>query len=101
MKKLKFSAITSPRNSMKVFGKSTKTQNNSPKYKNTNNSPWFNAECKNAKKDFTKARNTFLKHKSDFNRQNFTKNRTIYNRIKNNAKRLHKINEGRKLNDEA
>ena len=35
------------------------------------------------------------------NRQNFTRNRTKYDRIQDKAKRLHKINEGRKLNDEA
>ena len=56
---------------------------------------------KKKKKDFTKSGNTFLEHKNDFNRQNFIRNRTKCNRIKNKANRLHKINEGRTLNDEA
>ena len=46
-------------NSIKVFGKCTKMQNNSPKYKNIKSSPWFTAECKNARKRLYKSTKCF------------------------------------------
>ena len=64
-------------------------------------SAWFNEECENARKDFAKARNVFLKTKNDANRQEFVRTRTKYTRIKTKAKKLFKITEGQKLNDEA
>ena len=85
-------------NSLQVFGK-TFTSQNSKCGDAKKKSSWFNENCKNAQKDFARARNTFLKYKTDANRREFAKNRTKYNRLKSKAKKLHKIKEGNKLNE--
>ena len=87
--------------SMNVFGKFVKTRTcNSPTRKKIK-SVWFNEECENARKDFARTRNSFLKHKNDATRQEFVRNRTKYNRIKTKAKKLYKRKEGQKLDDAA
>ena len=88
-------------NSAKVFGRLVDLQGSSTKRSDTKSSPWFDAECRTAKRDFTKARNLHMKHKNDMNRQTFVKYRTKYNRIKSKAKQKYKIAEGQKLNIEA
>ena len=87
-------------NSTKVFGKSVNT-GNSRKRSKSKTSPWFDVDCRTAKKDFAKARNLYMKQKDDINRQNFVKQRTKYNRIKTKAKQKFKIAECQKLNTEA
>ena len=87
--------------SVNVFGKTIKTRPSSMPTRKKTKFAWFNEECENARKDFAKARNVFLKTKNGANRQDFVRTRTKYNRIKTKAKKLFKIKEGQKLNDEA
>ena len=49
-------------NSTKVFGKSVNT-GNSRKRSKSKTSPWFDVDCRAAKKDFAKARNLYMKQK--------------------------------------
>lgn len=58
---------------------------------------WFNQQCSEAKTEFKKARNTFLRHKNTINRQTFVSARTKFNRIKRIAKRNFKIKEGKNV----
>ena len=51
------------------------------------------------KKDFKKARNSFLKNVNDENKQNFISTRTKYNRVKRNAKHKYKLKEGKDICD--
>ena len=81
-----------------VFGKKYTARNNKATKANKH-SPWFNEGCKVAQKEFASARNTFLKHKTDENRHNFVKYRTKYNRVKTKARKIYKINEGKKLSE--
>jgi hypothetical protein len=48
--------------SHKVFGSTYKTKTN-----NYNKKPWFNSDCFTARKEFKKARNVFVKNKSNIN----------------------------------
>lgn len=83
-------------NSANVFG-SKKTASYSKLKDNYPRNEWFNDDCYKSKQEFKNARNTFLKHKSDVNRQNFIQMRTAYNRVKRRAKHKFKINEGKKM----
>ena len=47
--------------------------------------------------DFARARNKFLKNKTDVNRHDFVKHRTKCNRVKSKAKQLYKNNEVKNL----
>ena len=49
--------------------------------------PWFDNKCIQARNEFKRARNQFLKSKSDASRQHFVTLRSQYNKIKNKAKR--------------
>ena len=51
------------------------------------------------KKDFKKARNSFLKNVNDVNKQNFIPTSTKYNRVKRNAKHKYKLKEGKDICD--
>ena len=70
-----------------MFGKVVHKKNNDTKNGKIKTSQWFDAECKTAKKEFTKARNFYVKHKNDSNRRNFVRCRTKYNKIKCKAKK--------------
>ena len=69
--------------------KRDKSQINAPK--------WFNEQCYTAKQEFKRARNTFMKHKTDDNRMTFTKSRIKCNRARQKAKKHFKFNEGKLL----
>ena len=84
-----------------VFGKTFKTRKGEMPNSKKHKSVWFDEECENARKDFTRTRNNFLKNKNDETRHEFVRNRTTYNRIKAKAKKRHKAKEGQKLNEEA
>lgn len=58
---------------------------------------WFNKQCSEAKKEFKKTRNIFLRDKNTTNRQKFVSARTKYNRIKRLAKQNHKMKEGQNI----
>ena len=82
-----------------VFGqKSYKTNDCSSKHNFTRNE-WYNKDCAQAKKDFKKARNSFLKNVNDENKQNFISTRTKYNRVKRNAKHKYKLKESKDICD--
>lgn len=76
---------------LKITASSSKLKDNYPR------NEWFNEDCYKSKQEFKNARNTFLKHKSDVNRQYFIRMRTMYNRVKRRAKHKFKINEGKKM----
>ena len=80
-----------------IFGKtygSKKTNQN-----RKSNKKWFDTDCRNAKHEFTRARNLFNRDKNDQSRLNFTRARTKYNRVKSKARKRFKQEEGRRLND--
>ena len=81
-----------------IFGK-TYINRNSSSYHKKQNKKWFDENCKNAKIEFTRARNAFNRNKNDQNRRNFTRSRTKYNRVKHKARKIFKQNEGVRLND--
>ena len=58
---------------------------------------WFDQTCSEAKTEFKRARNTFLRNKNTVNRQTFVSARTKFNRIKRTAKRNFKIKEGQNI----
>ena len=60
---------------------------------------WFDDSYKNAKREFTTARNIFHRVKNDESRINFTRARTKYNRAKKKAQQKFKLMEGKRLND--
>lgn len=80
-----------------VFGKTFNNSNTSKKH--NVNKEWFDENCKNAKRDFTHARNVFNRARNDQSRINFTQARTKYNRVKRKAQYNYKIKEGQRLND--
>ena len=58
---------------------------------------WFNEQCSEAKKEFKKTRNIFLRDRNTTNRQKFVSARTKYNRIKRLSKQNHKMKEGQNI----
>jgi exonuclease III len=58
---------------------------------------WFNSDCVQARIKFCRARNSYLRHKSDENRKCFVKCRSHFNSVKRKARISHKYDEGRKL----
>ena len=81
-----------------AFGKKWTSKTNAAlPFKAKAKNPWFNDKCSNARNDFKRARNTFLKCKSDVNRQIFVSMRSKYNKIKRLAKKEFKIKEGQEM----
>ena len=81
-----------------AFGKKWTSRSNAAlPFKAKAKNPWFNDKCCNARNDFKRARNTFLKCKSDVNRQIFVSMRSKYNKIKRLAKKEFKIKEGQEM----
>ena len=80
-----------------IFGK-TYISGKKPHDKKTNKK-WFDDNCKDAKREFTTARNIFNRTKNDHSRINFTRARTKYNRVKKKAREKFKRSEGNRLND--
>ena len=81
-----------------AFGKKWTSKSNAAlPFKAKAKNPWFNDKCSNARNDFKRARNTFLKCKSDVNRQIFVSMRSKYNKIKRLAKKEFKIKEGQEM----
>ena len=83
-------------NSKEVFGQKIPINQNKLN-KHSNTPKWFDENCYKSKHEFKKARNKFVRNKTDENRTAFTKSRTIYNRVRQRAKKRFKINEGRRL----
>ena len=78
-----------------VFGKRKKpAMNSSPSLKRNK---WFNKECFDAKKEFHKTRNMFLRNKSNENKLNFLIKKREYNKIKKKRKKQYKRKEGEKV----
>lgn len=82
-----------------VFGKEIHV--NETNTSNSSQNKWFNQQCSEAKTEFKRARNTFLKRKNITNRNFFVSARTKYNRIKRNAKQKFKMKEGKNICDMA
>ena len=81
-----------------AFGKKWTSRSNAAlPFKAKAKNPWFNDKCCNARNDFKRARNTFLKCKSDVNRQIFVSMRSKYSKIKRLAKKEFKIKEGQEM----
>ena len=80
-----------------IFGKTYNTNKTNSRQKV--NKKWFDENCKNAKHEFTRARNLFNRDKNDQSRLNFTHARTKYNRVKNKAQKNFKRKEGNRLNE--
>lgn len=68
-----------------------------PKSSQTSKPKWFDKNCHEAKQEFKTARNIFARNKTNENRLSFVRTRTKYNRIRQKAKRLFKMNEGKRL----
>ena len=84
-------------NAFSVFGK-RRSQTRAPNANGqTSNTKWFNAECYNHRKDYKKARNLFLRNKSNENRQNFIHKKRTYNKTKRKFKFQFKIREGERI----
>ena len=80
-----------------VFGKTViKSGNKHNFYKLTNNE-WFNGNCKEARTLFHQARNLFLRHPTDPNRDFYIDKKNAYNRIKRSAKLKYKIVKGTEI----
>ena len=71
-----------------AFGKTWTSKSSGPKSARARaKNPWFDEKCRNARNDFKRARNLFLKCKNDVNRQSFVSMRSKYNKIKRVAKK--------------
>ena len=81
-----------------IFGK-TYCDSNKPKHKNNSNTKWFDENCRNAKNDFTRARNVFNRDKNNQSHVRFTRARTKYNNAKTKVQKRFKKEEGTRLND--
>jgi hypothetical protein len=68
-----------------------------PLHKQRKSSPWFNAECNNARISFKRTRNTFQRNKTNDNRRQFINARSHYNRIKKLCRNKYKAKEKREL----
>ena len=77
-----------------AFSKTTKRKSS---YTVKPKNPWFDNKCIQARNEFKRARNQFLKSKSDASRQHFVTLRSQYNKIKNKAKNQFKIKEGQEI----
>lgn len=82
-----------------VYGKELQVKENS--FSNCTQNKWFNHQCSEAKSEYKKARNIFMRHKNDTIRQRFVSARTKFNRIKRNAKQNYKQKEGKHICDMA
>ena len=80
-----------------MFGKTTSNRKRPQGQKQ--NKEWFDDNCKNAKREFTNARNIFNRVKNDQSRMIFTRARTKYNHAKKKAQQKFKRSEGNRLND--
>ena len=80
-----------------MFGKTTSNRKRPQGQKQ--NKEWFDDNCKNAKREFTNARNIFNRAKTDQSRMIFTRARTKYNHVKKKAQQNFKRSEGNRLND--
>ena len=79
-------------NAFKVFGKKRKTYYSESSF--GFKKKWFNNECFSAKKEFNKARNTFLRNRNEENKALFIKQRKLYNCVKRKYKTVYKRAEG-------
>ena len=78
----------------KVFGKGKK---NSPSRPQTPRKQWFNKECFDARKEFNRARNIFLKNRNDETRKEFLNKKNKYTKIKRKNKNLFMKSEGNRV----
>ena len=84
-------------NAFSVFGKRCSQTRAHNANGQTSNTKWFNAECYNHRKDYKKARNLFLRNKSNENRQNFIHKKRTYNKTKRKCKYQFKKREGERI----
>ena len=84
-------------NANKTFGKHISVTSKETKSSQTSKPKWFDKNCHEAKQEFKTARNIFARNKTNENRLSFVRTRTKYNRIRQKAKRLFKMNEGKRL----
>lgn len=85
------------RHAFSVFGKSRKIPNyRSP---NKNRQPWLNAECIQARTSYNRARNLFLRNKTQENKQLFLNRKRAYIAMKRKHKRRYKKREGTRVNN--
>lgn len=97
IKKLKFSQTFYMITGIKFLVKISLLERKKPKSSQTSKPKWFDKNCHEAKKEFKTARNIFARNKTNENRLSFVRTLTKYNRIRQRAKRLFKMNEGKRL----
>ena len=80
-----------------AIGKPIPVNRTNNKFSPKTSPKWYNADCHRAKQEFKTARNTFNRNRTDQNRVSFVRTRTKYNRVRKQAKRCFKLNEGERL----
>jgi hypothetical protein len=84
------------KNAQKHFSR-RKQQNNKRHHTTFSHQKWFNKDCKNAKREFSMARNKFLRNKCERNKIQFLDKKRIYNRLKRQTKNHFKKQEGERI----
>ena len=80
-----------------IFGKTRHKTNSGQTF--TRKTAWFNADCYNARKEYTRARNKFLKSRNTEDRQSFINAKTYFNKVKHREKNKYKRKEKINLTD--
>ena len=62
--------------------------------KRKQNKNWFNTECYEARREFNRARNKYVRNRNDNNKNNYIFKKQQYNRIKNKCKKQYARKEG-------
>ena len=90
-------------NAFALFGKerNNKVNNNTANKIKCRKKKWFNKECYDTRKDFTHARNTFVRNKSDENKRIFLDKKRTYNKTKRKVKKEFMHTEKHRLSHEA
>ena len=80
-----------------IFGKTRHKTNSGQTF--TRKTAWFNADCYNARKEYTRARNKSLKSRNTEDRQSFINAKTFFNKVKRREKNKYKRKEKINLTD--
>ena len=85
-------------NAFSVFGKPRKQYTNSLNSHTLNRKKkWFDKECFEKRKAFNKARNVFIRNKSNINKLEYLGKKRMYNKAKRNCKRKFNRTEGERI----
>ena len=84
-------------NAFETFGKKRKNSYKGSKKQPTHKNKWFNHDCYEKRREYTKARNQFLRNKNDNTRRIFVEKKNTYNRLKRNTKKIYMRNQRNEL----